>query len=1383
MPRMLVGLGRRTFIHFATALLVAAHGFAADQAEPWNSPHFSLNPVVLYAAASEGNPPSGSDVAEFVDEDVFVFDADGGCIHTYYEISKVLTQKGVEAWSRTSAGWAPWNEARPSLRARVITPDFAVHELDPKTISDSPLGDNEADVYSDRRVLQAPFPAIAPGSVVEEESVMISKPEFAGSGYISWRIFGPVGVPVQLHRLVIDAPSSLPVQYELRMLPNLKPQRAEENGRVKLVFEYRPAAPLDPAEDYLPRGELSGPAILFSAGTTWQKATDAYAQITDGVLRDAQVKPLVEKLTRGKSSQAGKEEAILTYLDNEIRYTGIEFSENSIIPHATADTLTRKFGDCKDKALLMVAMLRAAGIPSYMALLNTGRGLGILPDLPGIGWFDHAIVYVPGNPGQWIDPTDQYARLGQLPIGDQGKSALIVRSGSQGLVRIPEDTGQVNLMLERREVHLAENGPARVVEITEPGGCFESYYRGIYSDPENKKTRENLTNYVKESYLAERLDRWDRSDPSDLSHTFELTLESDKAKRGITDLENAVVAIRLEDIFSLLPSELQEREPEEDKVTDSTKPKIKRTSDYELEQAAVKEWQYTITPPLGFQPLPLPADAKVQMGPAVFTEHFSADSNGVVHADIRFDTVQRRFTVAEATEMRNKVEEVNHAEPIVIHFEIAGKIFQQQGKMRESFESYRNLIAQHPNEAVHHLQIAQALLEGGMGDAARNEARLAVKLEPDSALAEKSLAFILEYDSVGRRFRPESDYAGAEAAFRAAAKLDPDDKSSIGDLAILLEYNDYGLRYGPGARLQESVAEYRELSAADLANLGLENNLAFTLFYAGEFAESQKYAETLNPQPKDLMVACVAAQNGSEAAIQEAAKLTSGTADQKETLKSAGNLVLRLRKYSLVADLWRAGAGGDSADRTMAQVAIYSKARRHEEIQFQNTPQDVTLKYYLLTMDPEETTEKLNEVISKNSKVVWQNTDPDEIKTILGNGLRMRQKWARDGYFWDVDIDYRLQGTEIQSEGNDAAGYREVVQTPDGGHFTLFVVKEDGQYKVVNLIQSPAPAALEILDRLAANDLTGAKTFLDWLRDYLHLSGGDDPLTGLVFPRMWSKGKEADAAQMRLAAAAILAQSKPTARQGVAILEEARKTSSNDTEITNIDLGLLSGYINLQDPENGLAVSTRLAQHFPESGYAFVQESSALRRLRRYSEAQALAEERLKRIPGDTDALNAFSRDAALQEDYRAAYDWMHKIVEEGKADSPILNDLAWLTLLFERPGGPDIESALKSSQLKENVSSTLHTLGCLYAEVGKATEAHDMLIHAMDLRDLVEPNPDFWYAFGRLAELYGERDIALADYAKVTKPKEWYLVPESTYELAQNHLKILQNSLPQAKP
>jgi len=162
-------------------------------------------------------------------------------------------------------------------------------------------------------------------------------------------------------------------------------------------------------------------------------------------------------------------------------------------------------------------------------------------------------------------------------------------------------------------------------------------------------------------------------------------------------------------------------------------------------------------------------------------------------------------------------------------------------------------------------------------------------------------------------------------------------------------------------------------------------------------------------------------------------------------------------------------------------------------------------------------------------------------------------------------------------------------------------------------------------------------------------------------------------------------------------------------------------------------------------------------------------------MPDDLDLMRALVMNAVFRQDYHAAYDFDQKLVAAGKAEANDLNGLAWETLFFDRAGGPDIETAIKATQLSQNNPHILHTLGCLYAEVGKTKEAREVLIQAMDLQNLDEPNPDYWYALGRIAEQYGEREVALADCAKVTTPKQALQIPNSSYRLAQNRLKVLQ--------
>jgi hypothetical protein len=61
-----------------------------------------------------------------------------------------------------------------------------------------------------------------------------------------------------------------------------------------------------------------------------------------------------------------------------------------------------------------------------------------------------------------------------------------------------------------------------------------------------------------------------------------------------------------------------------------------------------------------------------------------------------------------------------------------------------------------------------------------------------------------------------------------------------------------------------------------------------------------------------------------------------------------------------------------------------------------------------------------------------------------------------------------------------------------------------------------------------------------------------------------------------------------------------------------------------------------------------------------------------------------------------------------------------------------------------------------------------------MDELNLDEPDDDYWYAFGRIAEQFGDRETAIADYGKLQKPKIAMAIPTSSYQLAQNRLKAM---------
>jgi transglutaminase-like putative cysteine protease len=275
-------------------------------------------------------------------------------------------------------------------------------------------------------------------------------------------------------------------------------------------------AAIKTVEALMPADVPRWPQVAFSTGSTWQDVATRYAAVVDEQIRSADVKDLVAGVEVGNKPRQELVAALATRLQREVRYTGVEFGEASVVPRTPSETLKRKYGDCKDKAALMIAMLRAAGIPAHMVLLNASPDEDPESEIPGLGDFDHAIVLAPGTPDLWIDPTDEFARVGSLPLEDQGRLALVVSPETTTLVRTPASRSADNRSIETREVFLAELGPSRIVETTEAWGSIEERYRAGYRETDPKELRQELENYVKSSYVAS-LTGFRNTDPGDFS--------------------------------------------------------------------------------------------------------------------------------------------------------------------------------------------------------------------------------------------------------------------------------------------------------------------------------------------------------------------------------------------------------------------------------------------------------------------------------------------------------------------------------------------------------------------------------------------------------------------------------------------------------------------------------------------------------------------------------------------------------------------------------------------------------------------------------------------------------------------------------------------------
>jgi hypothetical protein len=256
-------------------------------------------------------------------------------------------------------------------------------------------------------------------------------------------------------------------------------------------IEHEPASP--PLTSLVPRLAVS----IFPPGGTRTVLGQTFANWTDvsryaSGLADPQSQPdaaiiaKVAALTANAHSDMDKIRAIATYVQN-VKYISVQTGlgrGGGYEPHPAAFVFEKSYGDCKDKANLMRAMLRAASITSYPVLIYSGDPRYVREEWPSPQQFNHCILAIlvgkdiklPATVehpslGRLLifDATDPYTPLGNLPDHEQHSFALIAAGDKGALLRMPDSAADDNRVERKTEFELTASG-----EIS--GKLEESFY-------------------------------------------------------------------------------------------------------------------------------------------------------------------------------------------------------------------------------------------------------------------------------------------------------------------------------------------------------------------------------------------------------------------------------------------------------------------------------------------------------------------------------------------------------------------------------------------------------------------------------------------------------------------------------------------------------------------------------------------------------------------------------------------------------------------------------------------------------------------------------------------------------------------------------------------
>jgi transglutaminase-like putative cysteine protease len=417
--------------------------------------------------------------------------------------TKVLTEKGKRANRTLTLHFMLPYSTVEVVKLEVLKPDGQVVPVDVAANSKESIDNSQMamNIYDPNlRLLQVSIPRLDVDDVVhsitrETIARSIIPGEFAeenvleGQGYIrhiSYEIHAPVELPLKCIALRDEIPDTITSSVQTNADGTLLYRW--DVARVPRMFD-EPAMP--PYENALQR-------LLVSTLPDWQAVSKWYWDLSQPHL-DAvtpEMKKTVETLTAGAKTDLDKIKAVFYDVSKNIRYMGLtpEKDRPGFEPHDVKLTFDKKYGVCRDKAALLVSLLRLAGLNAYPVLISVGTKQD--PEVPD-PFFNHAIVAVELKPGDYVlmDPTDENTRQ-LLPYYDDDQSYLVCRPGGDGLRTSPVESPDRNLMRVTTTGVLNADGVLEAKSELRFDGVNDDVYRNMFAhmkpDDERRFFERNL---------------------------------------------------------------------------------------------------------------------------------------------------------------------------------------------------------------------------------------------------------------------------------------------------------------------------------------------------------------------------------------------------------------------------------------------------------------------------------------------------------------------------------------------------------------------------------------------------------------------------------------------------------------------------------------------------------------------------------------------------------------------------------------------------------------------------------------------------------------------------------------------------------------------------
>ena len=420
--------------------------------------------------------------------------------HTAYTI---VNTQGIQNGSQLAIDFDPTYQALTLHFVRILRNGEVMDRLDPADVRilqrETEL---EYQIYDGTLTASLILEDIQTNDLVEYAYTLAGdNPIFEGTYAGGFNAQLDIPVKELTHRLIWPADRTLNVRsYGTEVEPEIRLLGGAREYRWRLTD-----VPALVPDDQLPYWYNPYPWVQVSEWESWEAVATWGRSLFDRVNRPSEALTReVDRIRAGHASPKDRLAAALRFAQDEIRYMGIEIGVNSHEPRSPAEVLQKRFGDCKDKSLLLVAMLRELGIEAHPVLVNTIDAREMDRWLPDAGLFDHAIVRATvGDTVYWFDPTNSLQRgtadAIHQPDFDQ---ALVLEPGANALTWMyPPVLGlPLSEVEESFDLRNGLDAPVAYTITSTYRSENADYMRGLFANSSRQELEKNYLNYYADIY-------------------------------------------------------------------------------------------------------------------------------------------------------------------------------------------------------------------------------------------------------------------------------------------------------------------------------------------------------------------------------------------------------------------------------------------------------------------------------------------------------------------------------------------------------------------------------------------------------------------------------------------------------------------------------------------------------------------------------------------------------------------------------------------------------------------------------------------------------------------------------------------------------------------